>query len=148
MLFLFMGTHPLTLAIRKLCYFAQRDAVDVCIDRSLCFRSLMCWCSQCDQMLEQNLARLWAGALVWWLWEETHVLKVVCSNPSTVYWMDIFSNIFVAKIVRLKGSKINVKEAENDPFLLKVAQFLKNYIATAFWPKLNNYLRPLFKENF
>ena len=131
MLFLFMGTHPLTLAIRKLCYFAQRDAVDVCIDRSLCFRSLMCWCSQCDQMLEQNLARLWAGALVWWLWEETHVLKVVCSNPSTVYWMDIFSNIFVAKIVRLKGSKINVKEAGNDPFLLNVAQFFKNYLATA-----------------
>ena len=32
----------------------------------------------------------WAGALVYWLWEETHVLKVVGSNPSPVYWMDIF----------------------------------------------------------
>ena len=25
-----------------------------------------------------------AGALVWWLWEETNVPKVVGSNPSTV----------------------------------------------------------------
>ena len=29
------------------------------------------------------------GALVLWLWEESHVLKVVGSNPVTVYWMDI-----------------------------------------------------------
>ena len=28
-----------------------------------------------------------------------HVLKVVGSNPGTVYWMDIFSHIFVVKIV-------------------------------------------------
>ena len=27
--------------------------------------------------------------MVWWLWEETNFLKVVCSNPRTVYWMDI-----------------------------------------------------------
>ena len=32
----------------------------------------------------------WAGVLVKWLWEETHLLKVVGSNPGTVYWMDIF----------------------------------------------------------
>ena len=25
-----------------------------------------------------------------WIWEENRVLKVMCSNPSTVYWMDIF----------------------------------------------------------
>ena len=24
------------------------------------------------------------------LWDETHVLKVLASNPSTIYWMDIF----------------------------------------------------------
>ena len=30
-----------------------------------------------------------AGALVMWLCVETHVPKVVGSNPSTVYWMDI-----------------------------------------------------------
>ena len=34
-----------------------------------------------------------------WLWDETHVPKVVGSNPSTVYWMDIFPNLFVVKIV-------------------------------------------------
>ena len=31
--------------------------------------------------------------------EETHVPKVVGSNPSTVYWMDIFSHLFVVKVV-------------------------------------------------
>ena len=39
--------------------------------------------------------------LVGWLWEETHVPKVVGSNPDTVYWMDIFSHIFVEQIVML-----------------------------------------------
>ena len=32
-----------------------------------------------------------AGALVQWLWEETHNLKVVGSNPGAVYWLYIFS---------------------------------------------------------
>ena len=30
------------------------------------------------------------GRETWWFWEETHVPKVVGSNPSTTYWMDIF----------------------------------------------------------
>ena len=34
-----------------------------------------------------------------WLWEETHVPKVVGSNLSTVYWMDIFTHLFVVKTV-------------------------------------------------
>ena len=34
-----------------------------------------------------------AGALVYWLWEETRVLKVVGSNPSTIFLMDIFTHI-------------------------------------------------------
>ena len=34
-----------------------------------------------------------------WLGEEIHVMKVVGLNPSTVYWMDIFSHIFVVKIL-------------------------------------------------
>ena len=34
--------------------------------------------------------QIWAGALVQWLLEETHILKVVGANPSTVFWMDIF----------------------------------------------------------
>ena len=32
-------------------------------------------------------------------WEETLVLKVVGLNPGTICWMDIFSHIFVGKIV-------------------------------------------------
>ena len=40
-----------------------------------------------------------AGALVKWLWEETRVPKVVSSNPVTVNWTDIFSHLFVVKIV-------------------------------------------------
>ena len=31
--------------------------------------------------------------------EETHVPKVVGSNPRTIYWMEIFSHKFVVKIV-------------------------------------------------
>ena len=38
-------------------------------------------------------------ALVYWLLEETRVPKVVGSNPSAVYWIDIFSNLFVVKFV-------------------------------------------------
>ena len=30
-----------------------------------------------------------AGALVYWLWEETHVPKVVGSSPGAGYWMDM-----------------------------------------------------------
>ena len=40
-----------------------------------------------------------AGALVWWLWEDTRVLKVMGSNNSTLYWMDIFAHLFVVRIV-------------------------------------------------
>ena len=38
------------------------------------------------------------GALVQWLWEATHVLEVVGSNPSTVYWMGIFHNYLLLKL--------------------------------------------------
>ena len=43
---------------------------------------------------------------------ETHVLKVVGSNHSTEYWMDIF----VVNIVMFKKAKINEKEAGDGPF--------------------------------
>ena len=47
--------------------------------------------------------QFWLNILIigrepWWLWEETHVLKVMGSNPCTIHWMDIFSNIFILKI--------------------------------------------------
>ena len=41
------------------------------------------------------------------LLQETHVPKVMSSNPGTIYWMDIFSRLFVVKIVCLKKMKIN-----------------------------------------
>ena len=53
--------------------------------------------SKINQKIEYFI--LWAGALVLWLWEETHVPKVVSSNRDTVYWMDIFSHLFVVQIV-------------------------------------------------
>ena len=49
-------------------------------------------------VIEINIVNSWAVALVQWLWEETHVPKVVGLNPGTVYWMDIFSHIFVVKL--------------------------------------------------
>ena len=51
------------------------------------------------------------GALVLWLWAETHVLKIVGSNPSTIYWMDIFHIILLKKLLCLREKmKTNEKE--------------------------------------
>ena len=44
------------------------------------------------------------GILVKWLWQETHVLKVMGSNPSTVHILHgHFSQLIVAKIVFMFG---------------------------------------------
>ena len=58
----------------------------------------------------------------------THVPKVVGSNPGTVYWMDIFSHLFVVKIcnVCLKRPKIN----ENRPGL---THFLNSLLGKFRW---------------
>ena len=52
---------------------------------------------------------------------ETHVLKFVGLNSSAVYWIDIFSHLFVVKIViaLFEKMKINKKEAGDVPFLKK-----------------------------
>ena len=42
-------------------------------------------------IIENKNNECWAGAMVLWLWEETHVKKVVSSNLGTVYCMDSFS---------------------------------------------------------
>ena len=42
-----------------------------------------------DSILKPCKARV--GALVLWLWDEIHILKVVGFNPSIVYRMDIFT---------------------------------------------------------
>ena len=54
------------------------------------------------------------------VWEETHVPKVVGSNPSTVYWMDIYSHSFVVKL--FEKTKMNEKRPGRSLFK-KVAQF-------------------------
>ena len=54
--------------------------------------------------------------------EETHIPKVVGSNPGTIYWMDFFTNIFCKNCndVCLKRLKLNEKEAALAHFLKKV----------------------------
>ena len=42
-----------------------------------------------------------SGALVFQVMGGAHVQKVVGSNPSSIYWMDILKHIFVVKCVML-----------------------------------------------
>ena len=62
--------------------------------------------------------------------------KVVGSNPITVYWIDIFSHLFVVKIVMFfVKTKINEKDAGVGPFKKTFQKHFKNtilYIFTAF----------------
>ena len=59
--------------------------------------------------------------MVKWLWEETHIPKVVGSTLCTVYWMNIFSQIFVVVIVMLfEKTKTNEKDAGDGPFIKKL----------------------------
>ena len=48
-----------------------------------------------------------------------HVLKVMSSNPITIYWMDVISQKNCCKICKdwLKGPKMNEKEDGVGPFL-------------------------------
>ena len=88
----------------------------------------------------------------------THVQEVMGSNPSTGYWMDIFSHIFVAKLelfACLKRPKINEKEAGYGPFFkqsVNIKHTLHARIHKPFKPcitmqraicKLRKYLRAL-----
>ena len=58
-------------------------------------------------------------ALVQWLGEETHVSKVVSSNPGTMYWKrTFFTYLFVQNLVCVfEKTKINEKETGDGPFL-------------------------------
>ena len=47
---------------------------------------------------EARYGLYWAGALVYWLREETHNQKVVSSNPGARYRMAIFNIIFLYNI--------------------------------------------------
>ena len=66
-------------------------------------------------MLSQN-DYFWAEALVLWLWEETLVQEVLGSNPGTVYWMDIFSSLFVVKNCLFEKTENKQKEARDAYF--------------------------------
>ena len=78
------------------------------------------------------------GALVQWLWVTTHVRKVVGSNPSAIYWMDIFHiDLLKNYIVCLKRPKINKKEAGVGPFLKECrTQLYKQILAQSSYAML------------
>ena len=42
-----------------------------------------------------SIEQCWAGALVWWLWEETRSPKAVSSNPGTLYTRWTFFHIYL-----------------------------------------------------
>ena len=96
----------------------------------------------------QTISNLRAGALVYWLWEDTHVPKVVGSNPGTVYWMDIFHIYLLWNcVVCLKRPKINQKEAGVGPFLKKqlaTFQFLQCIHLLSFHSRLQLIEKTLF----
>ena len=52
---------------------------------------------------------------------ETHDLKVVGSNPSAVYWMDIFSHYFLKNCIDvcLKMTENKRKRGRRRPIFLK-----------------------------
>ena len=73
-------------------------AVDVQWCSTSHVQPLTLWKLQLDLDLNKGMAnstQTWAGALVQWLWEESHVPKVMSSNPGTVYWIDIFSRTYL-----------------------------------------------------
>ena len=60
---------------------------------------------------------MWAGVLVQWLWEKTHVPKVLSYNPGIIYCMDIFHIPNCCKICGVfEKTKLNEKEAGGGPF--------------------------------
>ena len=54
--------------------FGQYDKLAIAITRHCCLE-------------KEQFSHL--RALVQWLWEDTHIPKVVGSNPGAVYWMDM-----------------------------------------------------------
>ena len=80
--------------------------------------------------------KIWAGALVQWLSEMTHVLGVMGSNPCAVYWMvvTVFTLICCKKcIVYLKRLKINERETGVGPYkkgkILPNLETLRNFLS-------------------
>ena len=89
--------------------------------RQLCMRSWMT-VEACvlNSLNKEDVGR--AGALVKWLWEETHVPKVVGSNPGTICWMDMtfFHIDLLLKLYCLFGGTENKrKRGRGGPFFKK-----------------------------
>ena len=54
------------------------------------------------------------GALVYGLCDETHVQKVVSLNPSTTFCMNLFSHLFVVRIVMFVWKDENIRKEAGD----------------------------------
>ena len=57
------------------------------------------------------------------VWVTTHVWEVVGSNPGAIYWMDIFSNWFVVKIVLFVWK--DLKHKRKRPGLAHLKKFVQ-----------------------
>ena len=83
------------------------------------------------------------GALFLWLWEQTHIQKIVGSNPSTIYWTGIFLIIFCNRcIVCLKKTENTLKRGRARPIFNEELQEIKvafNQRCQSF-PYLPSYL--------
>ena len=88
-----------------------------------------------------NRRPLFKSALVYWLLEETHVLKALSLNPHTLYWMDIFSLICCQNCNFCL--KMTEKEADNSPFKKHVDQavsFTRSLFKVGGFNSFNSYL--------
>ena len=88
-----------------------------------------------------------AEALVYWLWETTHVQSVVGSNPSNVYWMDMTFFTFICcknSIVCLKRPKI----IEKRPGLAQVRTSTTTSTTTGLTlTRENSFPKMLFRKS-
>ena len=90
---------------------------------------------------QQKYFSVWEGALVQWLWEETHDLKVLCSSPGLVVMggdsrskgpvfesqhqiLDAYFHIFFAEniVMFVYKTKINDKEAGDGPLIKNISE--------------------------
>ena len=82
------------------------------------------------------------------LWEETCGRKVVGSNPSTVYWMDIFHNNLQQNFVCLKIPKINEEKVEEGPWTIYVRAISTNFYVMGQTGLFFVYFRPFLYAIF
>ena len=80
---------------------------------------------------------MWAGALVKSLFETTHVPEVVCSNPGTIYWMDL--TFFTC--ICCKNCIVLFEKTENKQIEAGLAH-LKNCNIKTFYVGITEVLKP------